>query len=103
MAKLTVLYPQPTDVEKFNADYVEHVALLHQNTGIPTTEKPYTVSTFVATPEGTPPYYRMFIMPFDSLEALQTTMASPAMQEVVADAFRISTGGPLTILIAGEE
>ena len=36
MLKLIVLYPQPVDVEKFEADYANHLALLHQKTGIPT-------------------------------------------------------------------
>jgi len=75
MLKVIVLYPQPTDVEKFEADYANHF----------------------------PPYYKMFTMPFDSPEALQATMASGAMQEVAADANRISTGGTITVLIASEE
>lgn len=30
MMNLVVLYPQPTDVEKFKADYAVHVQLLHE-------------------------------------------------------------------------
>jgi hypothetical protein len=41
----------------------------------------------------------MFIMPFESQELLEKTMSSPGMQEVAADATRISTGGAPTILI----
>jgi len=103
MLKAIVLYPQPADVEKFEADYVNHLALLHQKTGIPTNVKPYTVATFLPSPQGIPPYYKMFTMPFDSPEALQATMSSMAMQEVAADANRISTGGAITVLIANEE
>jgi hypothetical protein len=45
----------------------------------------------------------MFTMPFDSPEALQATMSSAAMQEVAADANRISTGGAITVLIASDK
>lgn len=41
----------------------------------------------------------MFIMPFESQEQLEKTMSSTGMQEVAADATRISTGGAPTILI----
>jgi len=41
----------------------------------------------------------MFTMPFDSQEALNAAMASPGMQEVAADANRISTGGAPVILV----
>ena len=41
----------------------------------------------------------MFTMPFDTLEALNEAMASPGMQDVAADAHRISKGGAPTLLI----
>jgi hypothetical protein len=41
----------------------------------------------------------MFTMPFESPEALQSAMKSAGMQEVAADANRISTGGLPTVLI----
>jgi hypothetical protein len=41
----------------------------------------------------------MFAMPFPSAEALHQAMASKEMQEVVADAGRISTGGAPVILV----
>lgn len=39
------------------------------------------------------------MMPFESAEALEQAMSSSGMQEVAADANRISTGGAPTILI----
>ena len=98
--KLVVLYPQPTDVDQFEKDYVAHVVLLHEKTGIPLDVKPYTVSKFLPGPGGKPPYYQMFIMPFESAEAMEAALASPGMQEVAKDANRISSGGSPTILIA---
>ena len=103
MLKLIVLYPQPTDVEKFETDYSDHLELLHQKTGIPSDVKPYSVAKFLPSPQWISPYYKMFTMPFDSHEALQQSMSSAGMQEVAADANRISTGGPITILISSEE
>lgn len=103
MLQLTVLYPQPSDVAQFEADYAEHLALLHEKAGIPTTVKPYTVTKFMPTPDGAPTFYQMFTLPFESLEALQATMASAAMQEVGADAYRISTGGAPVFLVGSTE
>lgn len=93
MVQLVVLYPQPTNVAEFDAAYVTHVALLHEKTGIPTSEKPYTVTKFNSSADNLSAYYQMFMMPFESQEALDATLASSGMQEVAADAGRISTGG----------
>ena len=97
--KLTVLYPQPLNQEKFESDYNDHLKLLHDKTGIPSSEKPYSVTRFLHGPEGKPPFHLMFIMPFESQEQLERIMSSNDMQEVAADATRISTGGVPTILI----
>ncbi len=99
MLQLMVLYPQPTNLVQFETAYTSHLALLHDKTGIPAGEKPYTVTKFLPTPEGAAPYHLMFTMPFESKEALEATMASPGMQEVAADANRISTGGAPVVLI----
>jgi len=42
-------------------------------------------------------------MPFESMEILQAAMSLQAMQEVAADANRISTGGPITVLIGNTQ
>ncbi|MEJ7828185.1 MAG: EthD family reductase [Segetibacter sp.] len=102
MLQLIVLYPQPNDVQQFEAAYANHLTLLHEKTGIPTSVKPYTVTKFLPTPEGTPPFFQMFTMPFESNEALQAAMSSAGMEEVAADANRISTGGAPTILIGSQ-
>lgn len=103
MTQLIVLYPQPTNIKQFEADYAEHTRMLHEKAGIPADARPYTVTKFLPTPDGPAPFYHMFSMPFDSPEALQEAMASPGMQEVAADANRISTGGAPTILIGAQE
>ncbi len=102
MIKLTVLYPQPTDPEQFEKDYADHTRLLHEKTGITTSEKPYTVTKFFPGPKGPAPYYQMFSLPFESKEAMKASLASSGMQEVAADAHRISSGGAPVILIGDE-
>jgi hypothetical protein len=102
MQKLVILYPHPADAVKFETEYVKHLKLLHEKAGIHVDEKPYSSEKFGPSPDGFPVFYRMFSMPFGSPEALQATMSLAGMQEVVADARRISTGGPLIVLIATE-
>lgn len=103
MLQLMVLYPQPTDVQQFETDYANHVALLHEKTGIPVDVKPYTITKFLPTPHGAAAFYHMFAMPFESPEALEATMSSPAMAEIAADANRISSGGAPVILIGNQD
>jgi uncharacterized protein (TIGR02118 family) len=102
MLQLTVLYPQPTDVEQFEADYKAHTLLLHEKMGIPLDAKPYTVTKFLSTPTVPAAFYQQFSMPFPSMEALQAAMSSAGMQEVGADAHRISSGG-LPVIMIGDE
>ena len=100
--KLMVLYPHPEDVAQFEIDYRDHIQLLHAKMNIPFDARPYKVIRFARTPESRGPYFQMFEMPFASQEALQETMNTPQMQEVGADAVRISTGGPPVILVGRE-
>jgi uncharacterized protein (TIGR02118 family) len=101
MAEVTlhVLYPYPLDTEKFDRDFQAHLDLLHTRMRIPADAPPYRITRFVDLPQGKPAYYQMFAMPFPSAEALHQAMASKEMQEVVADAGRISTGGAPVILV----
>jgi uncharacterized protein (TIGR02118 family) len=101
MLQLMVLYPQPANAQQFEADYTSHLLLLREKAGIPATAKPYTVTKFLPAPGGgVPPFFQLFTMLFESPEALQATISSAGMQEVAADANRISTGGAPIILIA---
>ena len=103
MLQLIVLYPQPTDIEKFEQEYIVHTRLLHEKMGIPENIKPYKVTKMLSSPTGSAPFYQQFSMPFNSIEELQAAMSSPGMQEVGADAQRISTGGLPVIMIGNEE
>lgn len=96
---LTVLYPQPLDVSQFGRDYQQHLALLHEKNQIPADARPYTLTKFLPTPLGPAAYYQMFSLAFPSMDALQQSLASPAMQIVAADAVRISSGGAPLVLV----
>jgi uncharacterized protein (TIGR02118 family) len=96
---LHALYPYPLDTEKFDRDYEGHLRLLHARMQIPADARPYTVTRFIDLPQGRPAFYQMFVMTFPSAEALRQAMASKEMQEVAADAARISTGGAPVILV----
>ena len=61
---------------------------------------PYIVTFIQAAADGSQaPYYLMFVASFPSIEVLQKIMSTPELQEVAADAVRISTGGPPVMMI----
>ncbi|MFT6897110.1 MAG: hypothetical protein ACJA13_001516 [Paraglaciecola sp.] len=102
--KLIVLYPHPADVDEFKQNYREHLTLLHRKMDIPdATDLPYTVTRFTSLDGQLPQFYQMFMMPFPSMEALQEVLSSEAMQEVAADAMRISSGGAPSMVIGRDE
>lgn len=103
MLQLIVLYPQPSDVDKFEKDYQDHLRLLHEKTGIPDNIKPYKITKMLPTRTGVAAFYQQFSMPFNSLEELQAAMSSAGMQAVGADAQRISTGGLPVIMMGNED
>ena len=100
--KLMVLYPFPTDVDKFEKDYLEHLALFHRKMNIPTDVRPYTITKIHSNAQSPSPYYHIFTMPFPSSEALDQVMSTPEMQEVAGDAARISSGGAPVILVGSD-
>ena len=99
--KLIVAYPQPKDVGAFEAVYQnEHVPLAIANLA----GKTKIVSTkTLQTPQGTPAFYRIAEVHFPSLEALQRCAESAGGKETLANAVKISSGGPPVIMVAEEE
>ena len=99
--KLIVAYPQPTDTQTFEKAYQEeHVPLaiekLNGKTKIVATKT-------LASPQGTPPYYRVAEVHFPSMQVLEECAASEGGKETLANAVKISSGGPPVIMIAEEE
>ena len=99
--KLIVAYPQPKDVEAFEAVYQnEHVPLALVNLAGKT--KRVSRKT-VQTPQGMPAFYRIAEVHFPSLEALQRCAESGGGKQTLANAVKISSGGPPVIMVAEEE
>ena len=102
MPKLVVIYPYPSDVEKFEDDYMnKHIPMATEN--IQGMSK-FILTRVVATADGSkPPFYRIAELHFPSMEALQATAASEGMQKAAAHAVSISSGGPPYFLVAEEQ
>ena len=100
--KVIVMYPRPTDIDAFEKVYrEEHVPLaVEKIKGI----TKFAAIKVVGTPDGSPPpFHRIAELYFPSLQALQESVASAGTQEAVGHAFKISTGGPPTVLVAEQE
>ena len=99
--KLIVAYPQPKDASAFEKVYAEEhvpmaIANLHGKTKIVATK-------VMPSPQGESPIYRVAEVHFPSMEALQACAESAGGKETLANAVKISSGGPPVILIAEED
>jgi uncharacterized protein (TIGR02118 family) len=98
--KLVVIYPRPTDVERFEKLFrEEHIPLAIKKLA----DQTKIVATKLNGYVGTLPVHRMTEIYFPSFEALNACTASQAGQETIAHAESISTGGKPIFLIAEEE
>ena len=97
MAKLVVLYPQPTDPDTFERRYRdEHGPMVHEQ--MPRLRQ-FTAGRVVDSPMGAGGYSHMAELTFDSVDDLRSALASEEGQRVVAHGLEISTGGPMTVLV----
>jgi uncharacterized protein (TIGR02118 family) len=99
--KLVVVYPRPKDIEAFEKVYQnEHVPIAVAKLG----GKTKIVATKVlASPRGTPPFYRIAEIHFPSMQDLEARAASDGGKQALANAVSISSGGPPIFLVAEEE
>lgn len=96
-ARIFVMYPQPTDVEKFESDYAEHLEVYAEH--LPDAPTP-VVSRTKSAPDNPAPFYMIVNIGFDSMDDLKVVLKSEGMQTVGGHANQISSGGAPTILIA---
>lgn len=91
MAKLIALYGKPADPKHFDDYYRNtHTPLAKAIPGL----RRFDVSRgAVATPAGPSGYYRVAVLDFDSLEALQAGLAAPEGQRAAADIDNFADGG----------
>ncbi|MHB8653443.1 MAG: EthD family reductase [Terriglobia bacterium] len=99
--KFVVIYPRPKDIEAFEKVYQqEHVPMAVEKLAGKTK---FIATKVVASPQGTPPFYRIAEIHFPSMEALQKCAASEGGKQTVAHAVSISSGRPPVFLVAEEE
>ncbi len=73
MIKLIALYKKPIDVDAFEEHYTQiHIPLVEKIPGIRKTEW----SRMIASPTGEAPYYMMYEMYFDNMDAYKVAMKS---------------------------
>ena len=73
MVKLIALYKKPADVEAFEEHYTQvHIPLVEKIPGIRKTEW----TRFLAAPNGEAPYYMMYEMYFENMDAYKVAMRS---------------------------
>ena len=102
-AKLIVIYPTPKDVAAFERAYADE----HLPMAAPIFDAAGATRAVLTKIEGatgtTAPFHRIAEIHFPSLAALNACAASQAGRDALADASRISSGGPPIVLIATEE
>ena len=89
--QLTVLYHHPDDVAAFDRHYeTTHAPMAGKLPGL----RSYTVCRPGPGPDGSRPAYHLIaVLTWDSEEALQAGMGSPAGQEAVADLGNFAQAG----------
>ncbi len=97
MVKLVVLYGSPDDPAAFDEHYNStHVPLAQK---IPNVRR-FEAGKVLGTPDGgSPPFYLMAELWFDSAEELASAMGTPEGQETAGDVASFATGGA-TMMIA---
>ena len=99
--KIMVMYPRPTDVAVFERAYMdEHMPMAREKiTGF----SRVVMTRVLGGPGGGAPFHLIVEIHFDSMDALQRTLASPGMQETAAHAVSISSGGAPVFMVTEEE
>ncbi len=99
--KFVVIYPRPKDIDAFEQIYQkEHVPMAVEKLAGKTK---FVATKVVASPQGTPPFYRVAEIYFPNMQALQACAASEGAKQTIAHAVSISSGGPPIFLVAEEE
>jgi uncharacterized protein (TIGR02118 family) len=94
MHKALVLYSTPDDPDHFREYYVsKHLPLAAKMPGV----RRMGYSFEVAAPDGSRPFFCVFEMEFDSVEALGAAMGSPEGQAVAADVANYSPTPPTVV------
>jgi uncharacterized protein (TIGR02118 family) len=102
-AKLFVCYPHPKDAAAFERAYAEEHLPMAAPIFTSVGAERAVFTKLLDSPQGPPHFYRMAEIHFPSVEKMKAALASADVQRAVADANRISTGGPVVAMISGED
>jgi uncharacterized protein (TIGR02118 family) len=96
MVKLVALYKKPANVDAFEQHYAHvHIPLVEKIPGIRKTEW----TRFLASPQGEAPYYMMYEMYFDDMEAYKVAMRSEENKIAGQDLLSFAGNG-VTLMVA---
>jgi uncharacterized protein (TIGR02118 family) len=96
MVKLVALYKKPANVDAFEQHYAHiHIPLVEKIPGIRKTEW----TRFLASPQGEAPYYMMYEMYFDDMEAYKVAMRSEENRIAGQDLLSFAGDG-VTLMVA---
>lgn len=100
MVRITSLHGFPTDPEEFDRHYRSiHTPIVQRIPGV----RNIRFGRVFRTIDGEPaPYYLVSDVYFDDVDALERALASPEMQEAIADVPNFATGG-VTIMFCEYE
>jgi uncharacterized protein (TIGR02118 family) len=99
--KLIVAYPQPVDIDAFEKLYLEeHVPLAMAKLA---GKNKMVATKNLTSPQGKPAFYRVAEVHFPSMKVLEECAASAGGKETLANAMKISSGGPPIIMVAEED
>lgn len=96
MYKVTVLYRHPSDVDFFEKHFKEHHLPLAQK--MPGVCRIETTKFHSAADGGSPEYYRMSEIFFNSRAEMEETMGSPEGQASINDLLNLTSTGVQIIL-----
>ena len=90
-----ILFHQPANLDSFENIYQDFLALVERMPNILRRQ----VVHITGSPQGTPPYYRILELYFESAETQQEALMSPIGQEAGKELGRLP-GGAVTMLFA---
>ena len=99
--KMVVIYPRPQDEAAFEKAYKdEHIPLVERKVKGLTR---LVLTKVNGSPQGKVAAYRIAELHFASMDDLTKIVESDSGKEVIANAQKISTGGPPIMLVCEEE
>lgn len=101
-AKVILFYPHPQDVKAFEEVYTnEHLPMAGPRIGKSGASK-IVLTKLAGAGDASPAFHRMVEIFYPSTETMHAALGSTGVQEAVAHATQISTGGAPVIMVTDE-